>query len=398
MTSIAVVHMDLMAKGGGEAVTMNVLEVLEDEYDVTLVTLTDPDFEVLNEYYNTQVDSVTVRRAGRTLALVHGLVGMKYYVLQNALLGRYAKRHADDYDLLISTINELGLPSGSIEYVHFPFDWLVTLANRDEIFHPSIPKDGFYERLCRRVASVDPESVAANYVLANSEWTGEVFEEAYGASPTVLYPPVDTSGFIDVPWEAREPGFVTIARIERSKRIRELIRIIDTVHQRGFETHLHIVGPPIDPDYCEEIEAMARSRPYVYLEGELPRSELVDLVCSHRYSIQGKEYEHFGIAVAELAAGGTIPFVPGTGGQSVIVEDRDPLTFTSPSDAVEKIVRVLSAPSLQRELRIGRASIERRFGRRRFRRQFGAVVRAALAGEGIETVPIRIRNPPSPSS
>ena len=65
MAEIGVVHMDLMSKGGGEAVSMNVLEALQDEHDVTLLTLTEPDLDELNAYFNTAVESVTVRQAGR---------------------------------------------------------------------------------------------------------------------------------------------------------------------------------------------------------------------------------------------------------------------------------------------------------------------------------------------
>ncbi|WP_222915013.1 hypothetical protein [Natrinema sp. SYSU A 869] len=53
MAEIGVVHMDLMSKGGGEAVNMNVLEALQDDHDVTLLTLTDPDLDELNAYFNT---------------------------------------------------------------------------------------------------------------------------------------------------------------------------------------------------------------------------------------------------------------------------------------------------------------------------------------------------------
>ena len=83
MTDIAVVHMDLRSKGGGEAVCLNVLEALQDEYDVTLLTLTRPNFDELNDYFNTAVKDVTVERAGRLAPAIHERFGIKYYVLQN---------------------------------------------------------------------------------------------------------------------------------------------------------------------------------------------------------------------------------------------------------------------------------------------------------------------------
>ena len=378
MEDLAVIHMDLMAKGGGEAVCMNVLETLQDEYEVTLLTLTEPDIPELNEYFNTNVDSITIQRAGYVAPLLQERYGLKYYILQNALLGRYAKRHVDDFDLLVSTINELGLESNSVQYIHFPFDWTVSLNNREHIFQPTVEEDCLYERLCTCIAGVDRTDIQSNTLLANSGWTADVVEDAYGTRPRVVYPPIDTDEFTDREWDARDPGFVTVGRIERSKRICELIEIIDGVRGRGHDTHLHVIGPTVDEGYYEEVESMARSREYVDLEGEIPRSELVERICSHRYGIHGKEYEHFGMAVAELAAGGTIPFVPANGGQHTIVRDREELLYESTEDAVERIDRVLDDSALQEDLKIGTDEIERRFGRERFKAEINAVVREAI--------------------
>lgn len=391
---IGVVHRDLMSKGGGEAVAMAVLEALQGEYDLELFTLAEPDFEELNRYYDRSLDPVPVRRAGTLGPALLNRFGLKYYVLQNALLGRYARRHADDVDLLFSTINELGLEADSVQYVHFPFDWTVSLDNRDQIFHPMVEEDSLYERLCTRVAGVDPADIRSNTLLANSGWTADVVADAYGVEPDVVYPPVDTTPFDPLPWDEREAGFVTVGRIERSKRIHELIEIVDGVRDRGHDVHLHVIGPTVDEEYRRELDRLARDRPHVELEGEIPRSELIERICSHRYGIHGKEYEHFGMAVAELAAGGTIPFVPDAGGQRAVVEDREALTYASVQDAIETIDGVLSAPETHDDLQFDRDEIRRRFGRRRFEERIRAVVSEALG----RTPPGRTRVPVDQSS
>ncbi|WP_247729053.1 glycosyltransferase family 4 protein [Halovivax limisalsi] len=388
MAKIGVVHMDLGSKGGGEAVCMNVLESVQDGHDVTLLTLTEPDLDALNAYFNTAVTDVTVERAGTIAPWVHERYGLTYYILQNALLGRYARNRAAEFDLLVSTINELGLGPDAVQYVHFPFDWTVSLDNREHIFHPTVEADSFYERLCTTVGEIDLAELRECTLLANSTWTAEVVADAYGAEPRVCYPPVDTAEFDDVPWGEREDGFVAVGRIERSKRIVELIEIVDGVRDRGHDVHFHVVGPTVDEEYRREVAAMAADREYVILEGELPRERLVELICSHRYGLHGKEYEHFGMAVAELAAGGAIPFIPANGGQHDIVGDRSELEYESVADAVERIDRVLSNRALQRELRIDRAEIERRFGRERFKDEIRAVVAEALGEPVRETEPV----------
>lgn len=379
MGEIAVVHMNLLSKGGGEAVAMNVLEALQDDHDLTL---TDPDLAELNDYFDTAVDpdSLTVERAGRLAPWLHDRFGLQYYVLQNALLGRYARRHREEFDLLVSTINELGVGPDAVQYVHFPFDWTVSLDDRDHIFHPTVEEDSLYERLAARVASVDLGEIRQNALLANSEWTADVVADAYGTRPRVLHPPVDTREFEDRPWREREDGLVTVGRIERSKRIAELIEITDGVRERGHDLHLHVIGPTVDEEYRREVAAMADDREYVSLEGELPREELVERVCAHKYGIHGKRFEHFGMAVAELAAGGAIPFVPDEGGQHAIVNDRERLLYADVDDAVAKVAAVVDDPALQRDLRapFGPDAIRERFGRERFRRQFRRVVADAL--------------------
>ncbi|WP_135825113.1 glycosyltransferase family 4 protein [Halorussus ruber] len=371
-----------MSKGGGEAVAMNVLEALQSDHDVTVLTLTNPDLDELNEYFDTSVDTeaLTVEQAGYLAPWMNEQFGLKYYVLQNALLGRYARRQSDEFDLLVSTINELGLESDSVQYIHFPFDWTVSCDEREHIFHPTVEEDSLYERLATRVAGVEREDIRHNALLANSAWTADVVEDAYGTRPEVLHPPIDTREFEDLSWDEREEGIVTVGRIERSKRIKELIRITEGVRERGHDTHLHVIGPTVDDEYREEVQALAEGREYVELEGEIPRDELVERICTHRYGIHGKEYEHFGMAVAELAAGGAIPFVPDNGGQHAIVNDREELLYESVEDAEEKISSVMADPDLQRKLRepMGPEPIRRRFGRQRFQREIRQIVAEAL--------------------
>ena len=380
-----------MSKGGGEAVAMHVLEALQNEYDLTLITLNQPDFEELNDFYQTSVDPVPVRIAGTVAPWLHRQFGIKYYILQNALLGRYARRHADEFDLLFSTINELGLGSDSIQYVHFPFDWSVSLPNREHIFHPTVEEDGPYERLCTAIADIDRKDIQSNTLLANSEWTAAVVEDAYDTRPDILHPPIDTRSFDPQPWSDREPGFVTIGRIERSKRIADMIKIIDRLRERDRETHLHVIGPTVDEEYYKEVAALAADRPYIYLEGELEREELVERICSHRYGIHGKEYEHFGMAVAELVAGGCVTFVPSNGGQHEIVGKREPLLYDSVDDAVETIDRAFTRSGEPEDLRFSQREISRRFGRERFQEEIRKTVAETLHGG--KSQPISRRSP-----
>ena len=400
MTDVALVHMDLMAKGGGEAVAVNVMEALQPEYDLTLFTLTDPDVDELREYFDVDLreSALTVHTAGRLASALYERYGPRYYVLENALLSRYVRRRADEFDVVFSTINELGLGPDSIQYVHFPFDWFGNLGDLGDTFHPTVEGQSLSDLACTAIAGVERDELVSNRLFANSEWTAGKVAEAYGTRPEVLYPPIDTSEFTDQQWDARENGFVTVGRIEPSKRTVELIETIDAVRERGHDVHLHVVGPTVDDEYHRQVSTLADRRPYVDLEGEVPREKLVELICTHRYGIHGKEFEHFGMAVAELAAGGTVTFAPSSGGQRAIVGDREELLFDSPAGAVEKIDRVLSDPHLQRELRTSPAEIERRFGRDRFQQTvIDAVDAAADRSSGGTARSVRSTSTSSPT-
>jgi hypothetical protein len=126
------------------------------------------------------------------------------------------------------------------------------------------------------------------------------------------------------------------------------------------------------------VAALAADRPHVELEGEVPREELVERVCTHRYGIHGKQFEHFGMAVAELAAAGCVTFVPVEGGQSEVVGDHEELRYESVDGAVEKIDGVLSGAGPPERLRSNRPEIRRRFGREPFKREIRRVVADAL--------------------
>ncbi|MFC4549766.1 MULTISPECIES: glycosyltransferase family 4 protein [Halorussus] len=376
MARIAVAHTDLMAKGGGEGVCMNVLEALQEDHEVTLLTLTPPDLTELNDYFRTDVRDVAVDRPPLVDDFLAWLDNPRYN-LRNALLNRYVSARRDDFDLAFGTDNELSVAGPLVQYVHTPRFARLVVSKR-------VGEDSFadhaYDRLCWRLGEFDPEEIRGSALLSNSEWMADVVQDAYDARPRVVHPPVDTRGFgeRERPFEEREDGFVTVGRIAGYKNVLEDIEIIDRVRDRGHDVHLHLVGPAYDDEYTRKVKQAATERDYVSVEGELPREEVVETICRHKYGLHGKRHEHFGMAVAELVAGGTVPFVPDNGGQREIV-GSDELTYSTVEEAVESVDRVLSDSERARELRSESAEIERRFGRERFQSEVREVVAEALA-------------------
>lgn len=375
MANIAIFHPDLTLLGGGEAVCMNTLAALERDHDVTLVTMSMPKFETLNEYYNTEVTDTAVeqfepvgtglRWLGKTVSTV---TGRRLVRLQSSILKRVLDR--EEFDLVFSTFNEFSFSRSAVQYIHYP--------NADTSEKSSILQK--YYDLCSVVEGRDDNQIRGTTLLANSGWTAERVEEVYDLRPKVLYPPVDTSEFERIAWNDREQGFVTIGRIEPSKKLLRTIRIVARLQERGHDVHLHIVGPTTFESYGQKVEKAAEANDFIFLEGKIPRSKLVDLICTHRFGIHGKENEHFGMTVAELVAGGTIPFVPDTGGQCEVVNNMSDLCYTDEDDAVNKIDSVISGSSTE-GIRSGLPDVEAKYGRKRFRDDVRNIVCEKLAAD-----------------
>lgn len=362
MAEILVIHRDLMLKGGAEAVCMNAIEALQEEHSVTLVTTIEPDVDELNEYYHTTVSeeslAIDVFFPGRALA---SRLPVDIELLQWSLFHRYVRRLGRKFDIVVNTTaSDIAFPYVTVQYIHNPRPF--------DVHSPPASNLGRYAfyKICEQISGFDKELFYGDIILTNSEWTSQRIREYYGCSSKVVHPPVAVNQFHKVPWEERESGFVSIGRIEPSKNILENIEILLEIRQLGHEVHYHIVGPSGDKTYYERVKEESQKYDYIHLEGEVSREELIDLICTHRYGIHGKNQEHFGMAVAEMVAGGMIPFVPDDGGQCDVVGSCAELIYSSPEEAVEKIHSLLLRPENAKQIR-HRIINQEKFSRDKFK-------------------------------
>lgn len=340
MARIAVLHNTLDLRGGADAVCAHVCEALQGAHDVTLVTISHTSLETLNDMFGTQA-SVSVRTppAGEHLAEVLSRADDRFgpqLPLRSAALTRWFRRHAAAYDLVVSTANEFRLPVPSVQYVHFPQ------------FNAAVPgPDGTHgaslaNRLWTRVAGLSDRSLPADATLvANSQYTAEHVAARYGCTPEVLHPPVDP--IPGEPWVDRERGVVTVGRIAPDNRTLDAIRVVDGVRERGLDLHLHLVGSTADAyqSYVDRVERAVAARDYVTLHRNLPRARLEALLAGHRYGLNPKHGEHFGMALAEYVAAGMISFAHDSGGQRDVVDHADDRLFDTVETAVDLLVDVV---------------------------------------------------------
>ncbi|NEU55652.1 glycosyltransferase family 4 protein [Halorussus sp. MSC15.2] len=378
MQKVAIVHPDLMQKGGAESVAMHILEALQDNYEVYLITYTNPDISELNSFFDTTVKDVEIERIDGPSQWFNKVVQERVVMLKNVILCRHANAQSSNYDLLISTKNELGLNPPSIEYIHSPtFDTSQLPSSQQN--KPGTARQ-IYKELCMRLSNINQSVLDTTQLLSNSEWTANVFERTYGRRPTPVYPPINTSIFESPPWENRENGFVVVGRIHPSKNLLKLINIVEKVRSRGHDVHVHFAGPPSKGQYHEVISRKHQDLPFVHLEGELSRRELISLISSHKYALHGKEFEHFGMSIAEYVAAGSIPFLPKSGGQVEIVDGKSELLYSSLSGAVEQIEAVITDKELQEEIREDLRGATEKFNKKRFEEEILEIVTAVCKG------------------
>lgn len=377
---VALVHSEFQW-GGGEAVTVWAIQALAAEFDLTVVTASEFPLPKLNDFYGTDLppDAFLIERVPLPLRLQES---NRFWLLKYHLVMRYCKGLGATVDLFFSTFGEMDFRKPGIQYVHFPAlaeDFSRTFgAMHGAWYHRDSLLRRAYRGVCERLSGFSIQTMARNATLVNSRWTGNLVTRAYGIVPRVVYPPVPGE-FPDIPWEARENGFVCIGRVSREKRLDQVISILHRVRQKGYDIHLHIVGPMPDSTYARSIRSLRQEHAgWVFLEGQLSRDDLCTLITRHRYGIHGMPHEHFGIAVAEMVKGGCITFVPRGGGQVEIVADEEHLVSADEGEAVDKITRVLTDDGLQIRMREHLWHQRQRFSAARFMTEIRSAVIQAL--------------------
>lgn len=374
MARVAIVHPRFSLSGGAEAVALNILEALERDHTLTLLTSSSVDLNWLNEYHGTEVSDVRIQRP-RMFDGINAVVGERFELLKYAILNRYLLHHEDDYDLIISSFNELNSSNPCICYFHHP---VYDRSGLEHDVRTTSTVRKLYKRIAAEIAGVSSESLGSKVHLANSDWTASIVEEIYETRPETVYPPVNVTEFATDRDEGVESGFVSIGRIAPDKNTLRNIEIVRRLRNRGHDVHLHLVGPVQRSGYLEQVREFADDS-FVSIEGAMSRAELIEMVHTHRYGLHGKEFEHFGIVIAEMIAGGMLPFLPATGGQTEIVGGNRRLTYHSLEDAVETADRVLSDDDLENTLRDELADVPGRFERERFQRRISEIVERTIA-------------------
>jgi len=355
------------------------LEALQDDYEVTFVTASPVDWEDLNRIYGTAVDPLKIRSLkAPVLPGVNGPNRLVY--LQQRYFARFCRKVAGAYGLCLSVYNPIDFGRPAIHLVgDFSFSEkmrkLLNFRGKGSLKHRSTPLRSFYLALGDLIGGHSPPlSEWGGLILANSVWSARQLETHLGIAGTgVIFPPVTLpEGSVDGP---RNPlGFVCLGRVVPEKEIERIVRILRRVRESGYPVSLHLVGDLDGSDYGRKLARMIEADgSWIVSTGFLGLEAKQEILARSTFAIHACRIEAFGIAVAEMASMGCLPFVPSTGGAGEIVPLPE-LQFGDEEEAVVRIVAMLENPERVRQLAAELPGLMMRFSPLNFKTQLAAHV------------------------
>lgn len=354
--SILIAH-PWIGSGGSEATAMWTLQALQDRAAVTLTTASLVDFDRLNRIYGTQVspEKITFQPAPRFLGANSGS-RLAYW--QRAFFERFCARLSSRFDLCISAYNPIQFNCPAMQLIG---DFSFNENCRLELYPTASQRVTHRRSLMRTVYLMVGHLIAGHreyslgsktdWIVANSNWTASQLKRSFDLSDIfVLYPPaIYCEANVNA---VRDPlGFICMGRVSPEKELETIIHILDKVRNAGYPVTLDILGSFGNCSYAQKIQKMVEQRrEWIRTPGFLNPDEKCGLFSRRTFGLHACRVEAFGIAVAEMAAAGVIPFVPSSGGVGEVVADGS-LVYTDEEDAVCKIIARIKNSQTLPELR-----------------------------------------------
>lgn len=293
------------------------------------------------------------------------------------------------YDLVISSSHAVakGVITGPgqlhVSYVHSPIRYAWDLQH--QYLSESKLTRGVKSWLARAVLHYmrmwDHRTAhGVDVFVANSAYVARRIRKVYGREAAVVYPPVDIDQFSLC--EHREDFFLTASRLVPYKRVSLIVEAFAAMPDK----QLVVIGDGPDLDRIREM-----ATPNVRVLGYQPADVLVAHMQRAKAFVFAAE-EDFGIVAVEAQACGTPVIALGQGGaRETVIDSRDRDLRTGvffPRQAVEDIVRAVcrfeqGGPFQPAACR--RNALQ--FSPERFRREFRALVQAAMSRDAAPPAP-----------
>lgn len=394
-----VLHGSFESPGGAEAYCLRVAETLQGRFDDVLVLHYGAavDVALLERRFNvslgrTQFQSVDLGWMGRQIARTRAF---SLSHLKTALFYRRLRGQVEDADLLVSTWIECPFRAPRvIQAIHVPqlicdreslqyLGWTSTSRLRHAL-------QVAYIWSVRAVMGWSRRVIGGHLTIINSIWTANLFRRHYHARDVrVLYPGVDlqvtpqSSGWAR--FDQRDENFVVLGRVTPAKEVEKAVEIVSRLRAEGHHVGLHIIGAG-NGAYAEQLAALIADQTWVHWHRALDFDALQKLVVRQKWGLHCCQFEHYGIAPAELQALGCITFVHDSGGQREIITNPNQ-RYTDVDDAVRKVSAVLRTPEIHAQL-VAEGLANAKFHTvQKFREQLLQLVDQVVKASGSMSVP-----------
>lgn len=356
MKRVLVVHGDIYGFGGAENHAVKVIRILQDcGLDVTVAHAGGPlDADRIERQMGVRLDPARVRFVQAPFFARFPRLNRGAILLRFAVVLRFARRLAPQYDAVIGTYGEMPIEARTlVQSMHIPIFFL----DRESLSHLGVVDPGplkwavraGYVLVSRLVAGWSRAAVERGVMLANSAWTAAQFRRHYPRGRVLA---IHHGAHTDI--EAGHPAYrshaerantmVIVGRVVPFKRVHLAVEIVDRLRARGHAIGLLVIGSG-GGDYAEQLRALMQSRPHVTWRQGLGRAEMEQLIAGQRWGLHCAAFEHYGLAPLELQRLGCVTFVHDSGGQAEVVADAR-LKYRDVDDAVERIDAVLRDPAL----------------------------------------------------
>jgi len=376
MKNVLVVHPQYRVLGGAELVSAKIIEWLLNRPDLMVTVLSLDNFaaEGLRKLgLDERLESRLLFRQAYCPRSVKFAESSKE-LLKLAFLHRGAKSLCNQYDLCVSTYNEIDFGRKGFQYIHHP-----SFADRSILrtYH-FIGKESIIDRvdllkkaydiILRTVSGDTIEGFKRNVTAVNSLFISRIVKSVYNIESTVIYP-----GFVDdnvrrefLPWESKEFRFVTVGRIAPDKDIMRVLDLICAVSREFPDAAFSIIGRVSDIQMKNLLEEeIKRRRLNVRIIFNADDIVLLKELEKSKFYLHGRTFEHFGISVLDAIQSGCLPLVHDSGGVKEIVTN-DLLRYQNAEDLVNRISYLMRNDSMRREVFVDLQKALTRFKRSNF--------------------------------
>ena len=355
---IALLHAFMDILGGGEylmlqmAVALNRMNNTLDLYTVTpppwrdierVFGIRDPQSLFRRVYVHEELNPFRFKR-GRFVRLKRLLAYHGFFKMFNR------ERLRDMYDLIVDTQSNMASPV-DLAYIHYPVI-AETCLGKTPIYDA-------YSVLVKLLYHLWFGKPMSRMIATNSSWTARIIKRYYGVDAHVLHPPVDTSSFQEGCGGTKEKIIVTLSRLTPEKNLPALSIVASMMPEYRYI----VMGRPDDRHVYEELVR----RPGLEVLTDLPREEVVGILCRAKYYVHPPFREHFGIAVVEAMAAGLVPFVYYDSGSCTDIVSRvDSRLCYKDITGVPRMIRWIEDKGLWQELSMTAKKVADEFSVERF--------------------------------